>query len=190
MDCHVCEKKTIGSIEEPIYVLSDNSTVCCAGCYELKTGKHPKRSEAQFDPELCPEERVQDRLELINELINELATEYFTLVNPTKKEAREAAEVLTDDPMNDIREIVNVETSIGQMLVADEVICQRAMEKEDALVDSQRKWIRKHYGKKAADQSNYGWFADDVCYSTKVYGHGVLTSRWQGKRVMHSFEER
>lgn len=34
----------------------------------------------------------------------------------------------------------------------------------------QNKFIKKHFGEKAAEYANYGWVADRNAYLTKVYG--------------------
>ena len=49
---------------------------------------------------------------------------------------------------------------------------------EDRIYREQERIIRRDYGKRAADQANYGWGVDEddgsIIVSTKVYGHGVL----------------
>jgi hypothetical protein len=59
---------------------------------------------------------------------------------------------------------------------------------EDAVYASQQAYIRKRFGKKAADHANYGWGVDEYMVSTKVYGHGVLTSEYRRGKVYHDFE--
>lgn len=36
--------------------------------------------------------------------------------------------------------------------------------------NSQKKFITKHFGEKAAARANYGWVSDRNAYLTKVYG--------------------
>jgi hypothetical protein len=51
---------------------------------------------------------------------------------------------------------------------------------EDLIYDQQYELIKERFGRKAADEANYGWFVDAcesrVIVSTKVYGHGILQS--------------
>jgi hypothetical protein len=48
------------------------------------------------------------------------------------------------------------------------------MDIEDRAYDSQYEYIKKNYGKRRADQANYGWGVheaeDEIVISTKVYG--------------------
>ena len=65
-------------------------------------------------------------------------------------------------------------------------------EPEFKLYDEQAEWIKKNCGKKAANMANYGWGVSgdgyDVSISTKVYGHGILTSQFKKKKPIHEFE--
>lgn len=51
---------------------------------------------------------------------------------------------------------------------------------EEVVVREQITWIAENFGKEACERANYGWGVDStsttVVVSTKVYGHGVLTS--------------
>lgn len=61
---------------------------------------------------------------------------------------------------------------------------------EDYVYEAQAKWLEEHYPRAT---TNDGWFVDEITkqISTKVYGHGVLTSTYRGEgKVSHTFEER
>lgn len=63
---------------------------------------------------------------------------------------------------------------------------------EDEIYDQQYQWIKDNKGKKAAEAANYGWGVDEtgeeLCVETKVYGHGVITSRGSSKEnIRHDF---
>jgi hypothetical protein len=64
---------------------------------------------------------------------------------------------------------------------------------EDKVYDEQYKLIKKKYGKDTADMANYGWGVTGgeswVEVSTKVYGHGVLTSHGNRQRIKHYMQE-
>lgn len=71
----------------------------------------------------------------------------------------------------------------------------RAEQVEEQIYAEQQAYIEREFGKRAANVANYGWGVTDeddiVIVSTKVYGHGVLTSQaeaplWQ---IKHSMEE-
>lgn len=70
----------------------------------------------------------------------------------------------------------------------------KSMEKvEDEIYDQQYQWIKDNKGKEAAEKANYGWGVDEtgkeLVVETKVYGHGVLTSRGSSKEdISHNFE--
>lgn len=57
---------------------------------------------------------------------------------------------------------------------------------EDRVYDAQIKWMEKKFGKKV--QANLGWAVTDEEISTKVYGHGVLTSWIEKGKVKHDFQ--
>ena len=67
---------------------------------------------------------------------------------------------------------------------------------EARVYNEQYDWIRKKFGKRAAEVANYGWGVtgdeDYVSVATKVYGHGVLESnvRLGADEIDHSFSER
>jgi len=67
----------------------------------------------------------------IQRQIAELAEQYFKLVNPTIEELTTAREMLTDDSLNDIHGIVDVDSAVGQILIADEVVVMREIEEEE-----------------------------------------------------------
>jgi hypothetical protein len=48
---------------------------------------------------------------------------------------------------------------------------------EDAIYEAQDQWISAHFGLKTPT-INSGWFVDEVdgYISTKIYGHGILTT--------------
>lgn len=69
--------------------------------------------------------------EQINDQINQLVMEYWQLVKPTDKELRDAKERLTEDPLNDLSEIVNADDSVSSLLILEEIICVREMEQVD-----------------------------------------------------------
>jgi len=56
---------------------------------------------------------------------------------------------------------------------------------EEEIYNQQYQWIKDNKGKEAAEGANYGWGVDEVgpelIVETKVYGHGVLTSRGSSK---------
>lgn len=60
--------------------------------------------------------------------------------------------------------------------------------------DEQTKYIKKNFGKRAADRANYGWgIGGDqhhTSVATKVYGHGVLQTDVDHKtrKIDHDFE--
>lgn len=62
-------------------------------------------------------------------------------------------------------------------------------------IDKQSDWISKRFGKRAADNANYGWGVDSddegASIATKIYGHGVLTTEvnYRSGKMTHSFEE-
>ncbi len=62
-------------------------------------------------------------------------------------------------------------------------------ELEDKIYDAQEAYILEKFGKQAAVDANYGWGADYDSISTKVYGHGVLTSYIEDSidSVVHDF---
>lgn len=70
---------------------------------------------------------------------------------------------------------------------------------EDKIYDIQMDWIVEKFGRKAAAAANYGWGVSggkhDIQVETKVYGHGVLTTRANydalinGAEPQHSFAE-
>lgn len=67
-----------------------------------------------------------------------------------------------------------------------------AAKAEGAIYRAQERIISGAHGKRAADRANYGWGVDAgprfVEVSTKVYGHGVLTSRAEkGRRTTHEW---
>lgn len=70
----------------------------------------------------------------------------------------------------------------------------RADKLEDKIYDAQERYIKREFGKEAADRANYGWFVDGdakhIIVSTKVYRHGVLTSTGilKSGKVTHDFE--
>lgn len=51
MDCQECGRE-IGSLDWPIFVLPDQETIVCSGCYLVSQDKRPDPSLAQFDPDL------------------------------------------------------------------------------------------------------------------------------------------
>lgn len=59
----------------------------------------------------------------------------------------------------------------------------------------QQKYIKDKFGQDAADSANYGWGVDElkdgVQVSTKVYGHGILSSEVHigDSEITHSFEK-
>lgn len=52
---------------------------------------------------------------------------------------------------------------------------------EGAVNRHQWEWVIERYGEDVANKANFGWFVDEldigVLVSSKVYGHGVLTTR-------------
>jgi hypothetical protein len=54
----------------------------------------------------------------------------------------------------------------------------------EKILDAQERYVKKNFSEKAAAEANYGWFqridAGAVCIVTKVYGHGVLFSLYNG----------
>jgi hypothetical protein len=71
---------------------------------------------------------------------------------------------------------------------------QRSLASTEARVyPAQIEWIEKRFGKKAAEQANYGWGVggsySTVSIATKVYGHGVLetTATWGVRGVTHEW---
>lgn len=65
---------------------------------------------------------------------------------------------------------------------------------EERAYAAQAAYIRKRFGKEAAESANYGWGVEDwengVIISTKVYGHGVLTTTGEiGLPLSHTFRE-
>ena len=61
---------------------------------------------------------------------------------------------------------------------------------EDRICREQYAWIHSECGAEAAEKANYGWGVDaygpEISVSTKVYGHGVLTSNASpGSNVSH-----
>jgi len=67
----------------------------------------------------------------------------------------------------------------------------RSGKDEERIYAAQEKEIEKRYGKEKADKANYGWFVDAYAVCTKVYGTGmVLTSGYEGKDIIHTWEER
>jgi hypothetical protein len=57
---------------------------------------------------------------------------------------------------------------------------------DDQILELQEKYIEEHYPDAPV---NYGWAVDDVLgqYSSKIYGHGVLTTDM--KTGKHTFSE-
>jgi len=66
----------------------------------------------------------------------------------------------------------------------------RTRKDEEEIYNSQDEEMEKKYGKEAADNANSGWFVDDYCICTKVYGYGVLTSYYVGNKIIHEWEDR
>ena len=63
----------------------------------------------------------------------------------------------------------------------------RSNKEESDIYISQEVVIKNRYGKEAADKANYGWGVDDCTVQTKVYGHGVLISWYEGDKMIHSW---
>jgi len=61
------------------------------------------------------------------------------------------------------------------------VVANALTKLEVEIYDEQYEYIKKHFGKDAADSANYGWGVDELGngfrVATKVYGRGTLTSR-------------
>jgi len=66
----------------------------------------------------------------------------------------------------------------------------RTVKDEERIYDAQGEEIEKKYGKKAS--VNYGWFADDYMIQSKIYVNPqvVLTSYYEGEKIVHEWEER
>lgn len=66
---------------------------------------------------------------------------------------------------------------------------------ECRVFEEQEKYIREKFGDDAADNANYGWGVDvfdkGVSVSTKIYRHGVLTSKANigDSGIQHEFED-
>ena len=54
---------------------------------------------------------------------------------------------------------------------------------ESRIYDAQVKYIRRKFGAAAASNINLGWGIGDTSITSKVYGHGVVESSIQVKRV-------
>lgn len=54
---------------------------------------------------------------------------------------------------------------------------------------SQKRWIKKNYGEAASKGANYGWVAGSDSYTTKMYGHGVVTTTRVGGKYVHTLEK-
>ena len=64
---------------------------------------------------------------------------------------------------------------------------------EDEIYAQQYQWVKDKFGKEAADSANYGWGVDEtgeaLAIETKVYGHGILTSRGSSiENISHDFQ--
>jgi hypothetical protein len=57
------------------------------------------------------------------------------------------------------------------------------------VIAGQKRWIKIHYGETAAKFSNFGWVADSKSFTTKIYGHGILTTTRINGRYVHKFEK-
>jgi len=67
----------------------------------------------------------------------------------------------------------------------------RSGKDEERIYAAQEKEIEKKHGRRIANNANYGWFVDAYAICTKVYGTGmVLTSGYEGKDIIHTWEER
>jgi hypothetical protein len=66
---------------------------------------------------------------------------------------------------------------------------------ESEICDAQFKLLKKRFGRDDAGMANYGWVVTEgetpegVVVSSKVYGHGVLTTRVVDGVLEHHFEE-
>ena len=58
----------------------------------------------------------------------------------------------------------------------------------DVIFEAQQDFITKRFGDEAFRDANYGWAIDGNTVTTKVYGHGILTSWMEPFGVVHQFE--
>lgn len=55
------------------------------------------------------------------------------------------------------------------------------------LISLQKCYIKKHFGREAVENANYGWGMTDEGIATKVYGHGVLDTDNEGNHQFYPF---